>query len=143
MSKTSNELQAFSDSATTMTALDAVLENDVKNGNLGSSGKSPILKLNQDDGNWYAGLEGLHIKPHDHIIIRANSVRHGFVSWMNRQKTGEMMVPYSEPLPSVSNEGGHAWQKQVGFDCVLSDDPTFAMRYDVSSEGVRISSIRF
>ena len=45
------------------------------------------------------------------------------------------MVSYNEPLPVVPNDGAHAWQKQVGFDCVLKSDPSFQMRYDVSSEG--------
>ena len=51
MVETKNELQVFADSASSMAALDAVLKKDVENGNLGSSGKAPILKLNQDDGN--------------------------------------------------------------------------------------------
>lgn len=135
-------LQTFADSAAMLTELDTALSKNVQNGNLSHGGrgggggrKPPILKLNQDDGNWYAGIEALQIKSDDHVIIRATSARHGFVSWVNRQKTDERMVEYWLPLPKVSNDGGHVYQKQVGFDCVLESDPSFQMRYDVSSMG--------
>lgn len=137
MADTKNELQAFANTADSFSNIDAALKQDAEAGKFSrsSGGRKPILKLGQQDGEWYAGIEAIHIQHHEHLILNAATLRHGYVSWVNRQKTGETMVAYGEPKPAVQPGGEHAWQEQVGFDLAMADDPTFEMSYDQTSKG--------
>lgn len=128
----SNDLAKLDEFAT---ALEVVASVEL---NRGAAGGLPILKLTKG-GAWEYGKEG--IEPDEKSVWAWNplSMRHGWVSWGEGIKEGELMVPITAALPKdLPPAPGQPWQKQysVLLQAVAGDDTGEAVLYVGTSSGL-------
>lgn len=135
-----NELQSYFESATSVEALDNILENAVATGVVGAANDPfPLLKIDQASGQLIFGAENIVLTNGTDWVVNPYSFEQGWVSWDdNRTKKGEIMVPLGEKVPEPSQTGiGWNWTEQVAFQLADANDPSMVIKLCNSSKGAQ------
>jgi len=133
-----NELQNYFESATSIEALDNILEDAVATGVVGAANDPfPLLKIDQATGQMIFGAENIVLTNGTDWVVNPYSFEQGWVCWDdNRTKKGEIMVPLGEKVPEPSQTGiGWNWTEQVAFQLADANDPSMVIKLCNSSKG--------
>jgi hypothetical protein len=135
-----NELQSYFESATSIDALDNILENAVATGVVGAANDPyPLLKIDQASGQLIFGAENVVLVNGSDWVVNPYSFEQGWVAWDdNRTKKGEIMVPLGEKVPEPTQTGiGWNWTQQIAFQLADVDDPSMVIKLCNSSKGAQ------
>lgn len=90
----------------------------------GGGGTDPFMKLARD-GVWCFGQDNIELPEGTKVLINANTLSHGWVSWEDGRPAGETMVSMLAAAPPPAAElpdaPGEPWQPQVGVLAVIMD----------------------
>lgn len=115
-------------------------------GNAGDTGGSldgrHLLKMDKNSGQWSFGADSDRIGEGAVAIVSPLSFKHGLVAWHGGKIEGQVMVPFTQPVPlaqdqaPVQAKGG--WQDNLQVDLTLlgeSGQEDIDLRYSQSSYG--------
>lgn len=129
----SNEITTFHQSAALANPedLDKALEASRAGRPQPNTGQT-YLRMTRE-GVWVFGGDNIEVEEGSLWAINTYSFMHGFVLWEESQKEGEVMVPFTDPLPD--NPGD--WDAQVGFQlaCINGEDEGTQVTFFSSSNG--------
>lgn len=107
-------------------------------------GGEPLLRM-LTDGTWVYGAENIEVQDGSYWQINPLSIEHGWSSWTKNdgkeknELVGEVMVPFTQPLPpkNVLNDTGWPWAQQISFQlkCINGDDVGEQTKYKARSVG--------
>jgi len=140
-----NALKIFGSSASSVDELNKKLTKSQGNIPTRTSGGLPFLKLDQTDGVWLYGSQGVEVEEMSKWVIDSHSLVHGQSCWLEpslnggkREKAGNVMRPIDEPnpVPDIDHSAkGGVWKEQVGCNlvCLSGADKDVEVVYNTDS----------
>lgn len=135
-----NDLVKFSGGAVPATTDDLLAGLKQTASQVQSSDGVPLLRLLKS--GWYVyGPENIEMQEDSKWALNPYSIHHGFCCWVDSELVGEVMVPFTEPLPAKRDlpEYGEPWGQQYAMilRCMSGEDEGIQVLYKGSSLGLR------
>lgn len=129
-----NQLSLFSNT-TNLAAIDE-FDDALKAGQVAlpaAGGGGDYLRMGKD-GVWAYGQDATEPEPDVKWVANPLSFQHGWVCWEDSNKTGEVMVKFSDPRPDQPTPD---YQPQVAVDliCIEGADDGVTVTFNTSSKG--------
>lgn len=109
---------------------------------IAQSGGLPILRLLKS-GRFVYGPDDTDLQEGSHWALNPASLQHGWACWIDSELLGEVMVPFTVPVPlpeTLADYGDKdAWKPQIYTElkCLNGEDAGMTVRYKSTALGMR------